>query len=160
VHEPTLRQALVVRIGHGLGEQVAEGRWSAARVLGLPRDPRTRRSAVLRPQERLAELLGGHAHVLACEELTLRARHDLDHGRLREAALELRGALDAALWELTANPSLAARLDELRTRRPAVDALAAAMLAGAPPADAHDTLAGVLGRLEAALRARISKRST
>src|SRR6185436_5554303 len=97
VHEPALPQALVVRAGHGAGEQVAEGRWSAARELPPPRAPRRRRAVGLQPQERLAELLGGHARPLACEELTLRARHDLDHGQLREAALQLRAALDAAL---------------------------------------------------------------
>lgn len=102
VREPALAQALAVRAGHGAGEQVADGRWDAARELAPARPPRRRRSAGLRPQERLAALLGGRDRALACEELTLRARGDLDRGRLREAALQLRAALDAALAELTA----------------------------------------------------------
>ena len=54
----------------------------------------------LRPQERLAELLGARGQELLCEELALRARLDLDHGRLPHAAFELDGALAAALDEL------------------------------------------------------------
>ncbi|MGN6189943.1 MAG: hypothetical protein ACTHOE_13705, partial [Conexibacter sp.] len=77
VREPTLAQALVVRAGYGAGEQVADGRWSAARELPPPRAARRDRAAGLRPQERLAALLGGHAQALTCEELTLRARQDL-----------------------------------------------------------------------------------
>jgi hypothetical protein len=160
VHEPALGQALVVRAGHGAGEQVAEGRWSAARELPPQRPLRPRRAAGLRPQERLAELLGGHARPLACEELTLRARHDLDHGHLHEAALQLRIALDAALGELPAaagaSAGMASRIEELRERRPAVAALADDALGGVLPPDADETLAGALERLEAALRARIA----
>ena len=48
-----------------------------------------RRSAALRPQERLAELLGAREEPLLCEELALRARLDLDQGRLAHAAMEL-----------------------------------------------------------------------
>jgi len=160
VHEPALAQALVVRAGHGAGEQVAEGRWGAARELPPARVARQRRVAGLQPQERLAALLGGHAHPLACEELTLRARHDLDSDQLREAALQLRAALDAALGELPTAPDASAdmtgRLAELRERRPAVAALADDALSGALPPEAGETLGATLQRLEAALRGRIA----
>jgi hypothetical protein len=160
VHEPALPQALVVRAGHGAGEQVAEGRWGAARELPPARVARQRRVAGLQPQERLAALLGGHARPLACEELTLRARHDLDSGHLREAALQLRAALDAALGELPRAPDasadMAGRIAELRERRPAVAALADDALGGVLPPDAGETIATVLQRLEASLRARIA----
>lgn len=160
VHEPALAQALVMRAGYGDGEQVAEGRWRAARELPPPREPRRRRTIGLRPQERLAELLGGHARPLACEELTLRARHDLDHGHLREAALQLRAALDAAISELPAaagsSADVAGRVAELRERRGAVAALADDALGGVLPPAADETLAAVLQRLESALRARIA----
>ena len=53
-----------------------------------------------RPAERLAALLSARDVVLACEELTLRARGDLDCGRHPEAALQLEAALAAALAEL------------------------------------------------------------
>ena len=75
------------RAGARRGDGEAEGR----------RD----RSAALRPQERLAALLGARAAVLLCEELALRARLDLDHGRLALAAVELDSALAAALGELS-----------------------------------------------------------
>ena len=160
MREPALGQALVVRAGHGAGEQVAEGCWSAARELPPVRAARQRRVAGLQPQERLAALLGGHARPLACEELTLRARHDLDTGQLREAALQLRTALDAALGELPTAPDapadMAGRIEELRAHRPAVAALADDALGGVLPPNAGETLATSLQRLEAALRARIA----
>lgn len=160
-HEPGLSQALVVRAGYGDGEEVAEGRWSAARELPPPREPRRRRTTGLRPQERVAALLGGRSHALACEELTLRARHDLDRGRPREAALQLRVALDAALAELPAaadgSADVRRRVQELRERRAAVAALADDAIGGVVAPDAAETLAATLERLEAALRARLQR---
>ncbi len=70
--------------------------------------PRQRRAKVLQPQARLAAVLGGRERPLACEELALRARLDLEHGRQREAALQLLVALDAAMAELSADPTAAA----------------------------------------------------
>lgn len=155
---PRLAQALVARAGYGLGEEVAHGHWSEARELPLPgSERRPRRNVALRPQERLAALLGGRSRALACEELALRARHDLDHHQLREAALELRTAYDAALHELPATPQadrLTERLDELRELHDAVDALGDAAIAGVLGPDAAETLDRALGRLEAILRAR------
>lgn len=149
-------QALVARVGFGAGEEVAEGRWSAAKELSVP-EGRRRRSRILAPQARLAALLGARESVLACEELTLRARLDLDHGRPREAALQLLVALDAALAELAAGPhaaELAGRLEELRGEREPVADAAQAALSG-PLGEAHtEAVAFALGRVEAALRAR------
>ena len=54
---------------------------------------------MLRPQERVAGVLGGRDTVAACEVLVLRARSDLDAGRGREAALQLRVGLEALLAE-------------------------------------------------------------
>ncbi len=112
-------QALVARVGFGEGEEVAYGRWSEAREL-LAGGRRRRRAAALAPHARLAAVLGGRERPLVAEELTLRARLDLDHGRDREAALQLRLALDAALAELAGEGALAARLEELRGRREAI----------------------------------------
>ena len=124
------------------------------------RATRSRRAAGLRPQERMAALLGGHARALACEELALRARQDLDAGQLREAALQLRAALAAALVELPADRDASAdmptRVTELQERAPAVATLAEAALTGPLPAGAAETLGAALQRLEAALRARIA----
>jgi hypothetical protein len=165
-------QAVVVRVGFGEGEQVAEGRWREA--VELPaRRPTARRSAALRPQERLAALLGGRDAALACEELALRARQDVDAGRRREAALQLDAALTAALAELAPwapRADLGARLAELAPWAPRAD-LGARLaelgeLHGGVQAAAHTALEGgiddvteaavrhALERLEAALRAR------
>jgi hypothetical protein len=156
VREVSAEQALVVRVGIGEGEQVADGRWVRAIELPPPRSGR-RREAALRPQERLAALLGARDAALACEELALRARQDVDAGRRREAALQLEAALTAAVAELepwAPRADLAARLDELRELRPAVGAAAQAALQGGVD-DEHDAaVRHALERLEAALRAR------
>lgn len=157
VREVAREQALVVRVGIGAGEQVADGRWSRALELPPPREERLRRSAALRPQERLAALLGGRDAPLACEELALRARADLAAGRLREAAFQLRVALEAAIAELepwSERGDVGERIEELRGERAAVAAAANAALQGGLDAVAAADVERVLARLEAALRAR------
>ncbi len=149
--------ALVVRIGFGAGEQVAEGRWTEAVELPAPQAGRQRRTAALRPQERLAALLGGRDAALACELLVLRARADIDAGRHREGALQVRAALEAALAELPAwaeRGDLNARLEEMAGQRDPVDAVAVAALQRGLDAKETAQIEHVLGRLEAVLRAR------
>jgi hypothetical protein len=91
--------ALVVRVGYGDGQQVADGHFG--RAVELPKEPRKRkRGEALAPQERLAAVLGGRDSLLVGEELLLRAQLDLDAGRGREAALQARIALEALLGEL------------------------------------------------------------
>ena len=130
VRELSPAQALAARAGWGEGEQVAYGQWSYARELRLREHRTRRRSAALRPQERFAALLGAREVPLLCEELTLRARLDLDQGRLVHAALELNQAYDAALLELPAEdrPDLAPRIAELEQLRPGVIAAARGVL--------------------------------
>ena len=158
--EVRLAQALVARIAFGDGERVADGRWDRARELPpAVAHPLRPRAATLRPQERLAALLAGRDVVLACEELTLRARLDVDAQRWREAALSLRAALDAALAELEPwrdAAGLAARLAELAERTEAVAMIAQAALQGGLDDDQIAAVGTVLGRVEAALRARIA----
>jgi len=157
VIEVSGERALVVRVGYGAGEEVAEGRWSEARELPPLGARRRRRTEVLRPQERLAAVLAGRDDPLACEELVLRARIDLDAGRHREAALQLSLALDAAVVELGRDKrgeGMAARVAELRERREEIASAARAALTGAPPADAEKAVSEAQERLEAALRAR------
>jgi hypothetical protein len=149
-------KALLCRIGYGSGEQVAEGDWESARELPPQRSRRERRLS-LGPQERLAALLSGRDAALACEELALRARADLDGGRGREAALQMAIALDAALVELESwreTGTMAARLDELDGHRQPVAAAARAALQGGLTTEALAAVEAALGRLEAALRAR------
>jgi hypothetical protein len=150
------RHALVARVGFGAGEQVADGLWTDARELSSDAR-RTPRAKVLQPQARLAAVLSGRERALACEELALRARLDLDSGRDREAALQVLVALDAGLAELQADPTaevLEPRLAELREQRGAVATAAQTALAGPLSSSERDVVAHVLGRVEAALRAR------
>jgi hypothetical protein len=170
VHAIAPAEAIAIRAGWGLGEQVADGHWSHARELHWA-DPRPRRRvAALRPQERFAALLGGHTRALMCEELALRARADLEHGRPRPAALELEQAYAAALAELRADetpareargrrPTFAQRLSELERLNGGVVAAAAAARRHATGSQRaidvdEEVLRHALSRLEAALRAR------
>jgi hypothetical protein len=152
-------RALVTRVGYGTGDEVAEGLWTAARE--LPSEPpRVAREAALRPQERFAALLAARDVTLACELLALRARLDVDHGRDREAALQLEAALAAAVSELEGwreLPGMAERLDELRELSGGVRDAADAARAGALDEAGRDVVAGALARLEAALRARTAR---
>ena len=154
--EPAPRHPLATRVGYGTGEEVADGRWTEARELRPPRE-KVRREAALRPQERFAALLAARDVALACELLALRARLDLDQRRGREAALQLDAALGAALAELEGWRELdgmPARLEELRELAPRASAAAAAARAGGLDDATTEEVAQVLGRLEAALRAR------
>jgi hypothetical protein len=155
------RDALVTRVGYGTGEQVADGRWTAARELPAER-PRVARESALRPQERFAALLSARDAALACELLALRARLDLEQARDREAALQLEAALGAGLAELEGWRELAGmpeRLEELRSFRDDVAAAAAAARAGTLDEAGRAAVERALGRLEAALRARTAAAS-
>jgi hypothetical protein len=148
--------ALVARLGYGAGEQVADGLWTDARELIDPA-PRRRRSRIPAAQARLAALLTGRHPALACEELALRARLDLDEGREREAALQVLIALDAARAELPgdpAAPALEQRVQELHELHEGVAAAAQAALRGALGPPEREATAFALSRIEAALRAR------
>jgi hypothetical protein len=138
-------QALVTRIGFGSGEEVADGRYAEAWELPR-RGSRTKRSMEA-PEERFAAILGGREAALACEELVLRARADLDAGRSREAALEARVALEALLAELERAGDLAA------DREPIGDAANAA-LRGDLPAALEEAVEAAVARMEAELRRR------
>jgi hypothetical protein len=156
VHEVSPAQALVIRAGWGEGEQVADGHWLHARELPLPEPGSRRRVSALRPQERLAVLLGGRGKALLCEELTLRARLDLDHERIIHAAVQLERAFAVALPELGVEkrPDLALRLVELEKLRPGVSQAALAALTGGRGEPDEEIVRFALERLEATLRAR------
>jgi hypothetical protein len=129
-------RAVAVRLGYGSGEQTAEGEYTAAaevdvRATGASR--RRRREEDLRPQERVAGVLGGRERLDACESLLLRARADLDAGRTREAALQLRVGLEALLVELRgalADPGHETDMATLTERRQEAGEAANAALGG------------------------------
>jgi len=160
LHEVAAEQALIVRAGWGDGDQVSLGRWLHARELtqrpGRGAGRRRDRSWALRPQERLAALMGGRSRPLLCEELVLRARLDLDQGRPAHAAVGLERATTAAVAELRAEgrQDLLLRIAELEQLQEGVASQALAAVEN-PGASIDEELIGhALGRLEAALRAR------
>jgi hypothetical protein len=132
----TPERAVAVRLGYGDGEQVADSSFSAARevdVWAIGASRRRRREEDLRPQERVAAVLGGREQVAVCEMLLLRARADLNAGRGREAALQLRVGLEALLIELKgagADPGHEEDMTTLNSRRAAAGDAANAALHG------------------------------
>lgn len=155
----TAERALAVRIGYGSGEETAAGAFSEARevdvVGGASR--RRRRQEELRPQERLAAVLRDRERLAVCEPLLLRARADLDAGRGREAALQLRIGLEALLAELSGS------LDHEDHRRdvaavaerlPAVKAAAEEALRGELSEESVSTVRAGLELAERVLRRR------
>jgi hypothetical protein len=88
-------RALTVRLGHGTGDELADGRWSEARELARPRRGRL---DDVDPQSRVAAVLAGRDEVHPAETLMLRARLDVQQGRRAEALYGLRAAR-AALQE-------------------------------------------------------------
>ena len=151
---------LVTRAGYGAGYEVADGNWERAVELKPDHGERTRRARremALRPQERLAALLSARDAVLACEELVLRARHDLEHGRTRAAAMQAHLALEAAASELQAFRGvrdIGDRLGALEAHRDAVAAAANQALSGGLDEPSLAAVVEGVERVEAALRAR------
>jgi hypothetical protein len=147
--------ATAVRVGYGSGEEVADGRFSEARELPPPaaHSRIRRRSEALAPDERLAALIGHREEALTCEELVLRARMDLDAGRPREAALQARVALEAALAELGSGGA------ELGDVRDDVARAANEALAGEPGAGLQERVAAAVAAIERAIRRRRVRRA-
>lgn len=154
------RRAVAVRLGYGSGEEVASGEFSAAREVDTQAGAATKRqqrAEELRPQERLAAVLGGRERLDACETLVLRARSDLDAGRSREAALQLRVGLEALLAELRGALSDAGHEEDMATiegRRHDVGDLANAALQGDLNAAQLETLGDTQAICERILRRR------
>jgi hypothetical protein len=135
-----------VRVGYGDGDHVAEGRYQAA--YELPRKPAPRRREDLSPAQRLAAIVGGKEDQLACEELVLRARADLEAGRPREAALQARVALEAALAELGSEGA------GLSSDRGPIGDAANAALERDPSPELQEAVTAAVARMEFALRRR------
>jgi hypothetical protein len=151
--------ATTVRIGFGSGEEVAVGRYAAASIVDIRggSSPRRRREENLRPQERIAAVLGGREGLDACETLLLRARSDLDAGRLREAALQLRVALEALLVELAGalvDPDHEEDMATLDVRRKEAGAAANAALRGSLSVEEERAVNELVQLCERVLRRR------
>ena len=156
----SLRRALAARIGYGSGEQVASGEFSAAREVDVHAGAASRRRQrieELRPQERLAAVLGGREQLDACETLLLRARADLDAERQREAALQLRVGLEALLVELKgalSDPGHEEDMTALNARRHEAGELANQALRGDLNPEQLSALLELLALCERVLRRR------
>jgi hypothetical protein len=158
--EMTAEQAVVVRIGYGSGEEVAAGRFASAHEVELREagdSRRRRRDAELHSQQRVAALLGGREQPELCETMLLRARADLDAGRLREAALQLRAGLQALLLEMPgvlSEPGHEEDLAQLQARRTAIEQAAQAALKGSLDPGCEPDLRAVLEICQRVLRRR------
>jgi hypothetical protein len=153
VHELEAARAVAIRVGFGVGDEVADGNWTDAREIQLPAES-DRRAEILQAQERVAAVLGGRDEVLACENLVLRARLDLEEGRRREAALQLRVGLEALLRELAEDSGAGVQEDlaVLEGRRDEVVEAANGALRGNLGDDQAEALREVVTRCERALR--------
>ncbi len=151
--------AATVRIGHGSGKEVASGRFTAAREVDVRGggSRRRRREEDLRPQERIAALLGGREQLDACETLLLRARADLDANRRPEAALQLRVGLEALLVELDgalSDPGHTEDMATLQARRKEAGEAANAALHGDLSLEQERSVSELLELCERVLRRR------
>jgi hypothetical protein len=144
VTDVTAERALVARVGYGNGEAVADGRFAEARELPRFGHRRARRSMEA-PEERFAALLSGREEALPAEELVLRARADLTAGRLQEAALQARVAIEALLAALPDAPGVSAHRDTCA-------GAANAALRGPLPGDQAATLEEAVAAMEKALK--------
>jgi len=153
VTEVSSSRALVARVGYGAGEDVAEGRFGEARELRMPGRRRPRRSMEA-PEERFAALLGGREEVLPAEELVLRARADLNAGRLAEAALQARVAIEALLAAGVATPDSGPAGASLASHRESIAATANAALTGELPGDSAASLEEAVVFMEQVLKRR------
>lgn len=153
-------RATVIRIGYGSGEALADGAFTSAHQVdpGLGSASRRRqREEELRPQQRLAAVLGDREQLDACETLLLRARADLDAGRNREASLQLRVGLEALLVELRgslSDPGHDEDMATLETRRQEAGDLANAALRGDLDTKQLHALEELLSTSERVLRRR------
>jgi len=156
----TPARAATIRIGFGGGEALVDGAFSSAHQVdpGLgPRSRRRQRDEELRPQQRLAAVLGGREQLDSCETLLLRARADLNAGRNREAALQLRIGLEALLVELKGALGDDGHEEDMATlegRRHEAGELANAALRGNLTAEQRQSLSELLATSERVLRRR------
>jgi hypothetical protein len=149
VGEVSVERALVVRIGYGSGEEVADGRYGEA--VELPRFVRQRvKRSMEAPEERFAALLGGREEIHPAEELVLRARADLNAGRPAEAALQCRVAIEALL-ELLKDSTEGERVG---AHRETVAAAANEAVRGAVAAGSAAALEDAVTAMERALKRR------
>ncbi len=153
-------RAMAIRLGHGTGDQLAEGILERSRDLGSTRVRRgDQRRIEMQHRERTAAVLGGRVKIDVCETMLMRGRADLDAGRIREAALQVRDGVDSMLIELDGPgapdlPGHAADFETLRESREAVESAARAAMAGDLDQPDREIVAETLELAERILRRR------
>ena len=157
LRELTATRATRARIGFGSGEQVADGKFTAALDVDVAEHTRRGRVERIAPLERIAAVLGNRGSNDACELPLLRARADLDAGDLREAALQLRVGLEALLAELRDALTDPAHLEDMAVieeRRAEAGTAANAVLKGDLGHDDARNVEELLALCERVLRRR------
>jgi hypothetical protein len=152
IHEVSVSKAREVKLGYGTGEELVAGSWSEAYSLPPPRGRRSPRREMLAPQQQVAEILGARKPAYVSEDLYLRACLDLEEGRRREAALQLRIAIEALQGELERDEDEAA--SALKSRATRSRDLAAAALRGELDERQSSSLASTIEELGRFLRRR------
>jgi hypothetical protein len=109
---------------------------------------------VLPPQEEVAAILTGRRSPGASEDLLLRARLDLEQGRARQAALQLRVAIDALEAELVEGGGSPSESPGFRDHALQLDRIAEAALRGEAGSEQTNALAELLREIEQTVRRR------
>lgn len=91
--------ARATRIGYGIAELVAAGKWEKAIAVPPPPTVRLSRDQKLMPTQAMGMVLTGQGRVLESEELVLRAAMDLEQRRPRAAATGLHAGFELLLGE-------------------------------------------------------------
>jgi len=150
--EITPADAREIRIGFGDAKEIVKGGWTEAFVPAPPRTRRLSREERLRPTEVVSLALSGRLPLLAAEEMALRTMLDLESGRPRAAAVQLRACVDLLIAELgDAGEPFAPPRDDLARRVDAVQRLASLGLGGDLDEQAVEELREHLDRVEDAL---------
>jgi hypothetical protein len=137
-----------VRIGYGSTDDVQVGGWRAAFELPPPLRTRTKRVDRLRPSEAVASVLSGRGRVLEAEDVILRALVDLDQGRTRAAAHQVRAAMILFLDELGAEAPTGRNRPMLESLAEQAEQLAAAASAGALDSAQVEELEGLIDAMD------------
>lgn len=151
VTEVAQRDARAVRIGYGTTEDLPSGTFTRAAVLPPPIGVKPSREERLVPSETTADVLAGRSSVMEAEDLLLRTYMDLDHGRTRAAALQLRAALHLLELELAEVPGAEAVDLDFEALAEQADGLVGRVGGGALGAEQVEALEDLIGRVERAI---------
>jgi hypothetical protein len=146
-------QARRVRLGYGTGDELVEGRWRDAYDLP-PATGRGPRRRMLAPEAQIAPILGGRRPAFPSEDLVLRARADVDQGRMRQAAIQAGAACAALEAELARDEGAAEAREALERRAASLKELAASALERDLDDAEATTLAEAIAEMERIVRRR------